>query len=247
MPSLKHHILVLQHVPHEGLGTLAPLLAARGIGTTTFNLIDHPQISPAYKTYDGLIVLGGPMSANDSQPGILKEIKIVEHFIKCNKPTLGICLGSQLIAKALGAKVKKNPRKEIGWYPLELTSPGKKSDYFKKFNATETVFQWHGETFDLPRDAVHLGKSPLCAHQAFSYKNNVIALQFHLEVTPKIINEWLNEKNNAQEIASIKPNIDPTSIQNQTPHFAGRLKQLSDGLFTPYMNFLSLKNRNQIT
>lgn len=154
----------------------------------------------------GLIVMGGPMGVyeQDRYPFLKRELSFIRKAMEADKPVLGICLGSQLIAHALGARVYPNAKKEIGWYRVHLTSEGKKDPLMKGANAP-WVFQWHGDTFDLPRGARRLASSTLCKNQAFRYGDNVYALQYHLEVDGPMIREWLDQPGAEMELAAVDP------------------------------------------
>jgi GMP synthase-like glutamine amidotransferase len=174
----------LQHVHFEGLGYIESWLHENGVTVFSTPVFEHDRF-PELAEFDGLIVLGGPMSVNDVDlyPWLKQEIRLIADTIAGGKPVLGICLGAQLIAKALGASVYKNEHKEIGWFPVERV-------LFSRPNLMETllpeqaeVFQWHGETFDLPAGVTHLATSRVCANQAFLFANHVVGLQFHLEMT----------------------------------------------------------------
>lgn len=139
---------------------------------------------PAMLDFDLLIVMGGPMSVNDEAtlPWLRTEKRFIRDAIERGVALLGVCLGAQLIASALGARVYQSPHKEIGWFPIEATSHAGGSFCFPE---TCTVFHWHGETFDLPSGAVRLAKSAVCENQAYQIGERVIGLQFHLEITPE--------------------------------------------------------------
>lgn len=170
----------LQHVPFEGLGCIEPWLQARGheiTGTRFFASATLPQVHDL----DLLIIMGGPMSANDEElPWLQQEKRFIRSCIESGKAVLGICLGAQLIASALGARVYRNPEKEIGWLPVQ----GMPAHGTFRFPPVFTAFHWHGETFDLPPGAVHLARSAACENQAFQLGRSVMGLQFHLEMTP---------------------------------------------------------------
>jgi GMP synthase-like glutamine amidotransferase len=178
----KQKVQVFQHVPFEDLGSIAPWLNKQGIlpGYTRFFAGDR---LPALTQVDALIVMGGPMSVNDEEkfPWLIPEKQYIREAIRQDIPVLGICLGAQLIASALGARIYTNPVKEIGWFPVEALSA---SNHVFNFPAEFMAFHWHGQTFDMPEGAVQLARSYACAHQAFQSKQNVIGLQFHLETTP---------------------------------------------------------------
>ena len=160
--------------------------------------------------------MGGPMSVNDDLPWLGDEMQAIRDTIQRGKPVLGICLGAQLIAKALGARVYRNPVKEIGWAPVYWTEQTAADPLFDGFSHPETVFHWHGETFDLPYGAERLAYSDACANQAFRIAGNVYALQFHPEVTPAIIEDWcaIDERcGNAREmVAPIDPHAESARL-----------------------------------
>ncbi|MBU4262655.1 MAG: gamma-glutamyl-gamma-aminobutyrate hydrolase family protein [Proteobacteria bacterium] len=177
-----------QHVPFEGLGSIAPWLAAAGFEITSTRFFESAMF-PDLNEIDLLVVMGGPMSVNDEAelPWLVQEKRFIRQAIEAGKPVLGICLGAQLIAGALGARIYRNPVKEIGWLPIQGIAANDSS--FFGFPATEKVFHWHGETFDLPAGAILLAKSEGCENQAFQLGRSVIGLQFHLETTPESARE----------------------------------------------------------
>ena len=177
---------VLQHVPFEGPGRIAAWLAARSAEVTTTRLFEADAALPPAGAFDVLIVLGGPMSANDEAalPWLRQEKRLVAAAILSGKAVLGICLGAQLMAAALGARVYPAQHNEIGWFPVQGCAP---QDGSFAFPAAAEVFHWHGETFDLPDGAVHLARSAACLHQAFQIGQRAIGLQFHLETTPESV------------------------------------------------------------
>ena len=173
---------VLQHVPFEGLGSIESWLAARGATVNCTRLFESSHL-PDGKDLDLVIALGGPMSVNDEAdlPWLKEEKRFIAGAVKAGKAVLGICLGAQLIAGALGARAYPGPHKEIGWFDIESTADG--ADLFR-FPKRATVFHWHGETFDLPPGARQLARSAGCENQAFQIGSRAIGLQFHLETTP---------------------------------------------------------------
>lgn len=175
----------------------------------------------------------------DKYPHLSLETKLIESAVKNETPVLGICLGAQLIASALGARVYPNGIKEIGWYDLAPTLKARDDPLFRHIEHTEKVFQWHGDTFDLPRESVHLASSPLCANQAFRYRKNIYALQFHLEIDVSTIDSWLNVLDNRKEIANLNGAIDPKIIREETPLRIGRLTELSERVFGEFIKLLN--------
>lgn len=178
---------VLQHVAFEGLGCIADWLDARHATTTFTRFFESPQL-PTLGDVDFVIALGGPMSVNDEMalPWLRDEKRFIAAAIAAGKPVLGICLGAQLMASALGARVYPGPEKEIGWFPVfaELASADANDSGTFALPAQIDVFHWHGETFDLPPTARLLASSPACQHQALQIGPRAIGLQFHLETTP---------------------------------------------------------------
>jgi GMP synthase-like glutamine amidotransferase len=172
---------VFQHVPFEDLGSIADWFK-RNDATINYTRFFAQESLPDLQEIDFLIIMGGPMSVNEERifPWLIPEKKLICAAIEANIPVLGICLGAQLIAHALGGRVFKNNLKEIGWFPVQGKST---SDLFFRFPDEFIPFHWHGETFDLPPGAVQLARSIACEQQAFQLKRNVIGLQFHLEMT----------------------------------------------------------------
>lgn len=170
---------VLQHMPNEGLGSIAAWLTAAD-ASVTFTCFYEETALPAVEGLDLVIALGGPMSVNDETalPWLVAEKQFLRDAIDRGVAVLGICLGAQLIASALGARVYPNALKEIGWFPV--CGVESDADVFQ-FPAQRDVFHWHGETFDLPAAAVKLARSAACENQAFQIGKNCIGLQFHLE------------------------------------------------------------------
>ena len=177
------NVHVLQHVPFEGLGSIESWLKSHNADVSTTRFFENPTL-PLLNDLDLVIAMGGPMSVTDEAalPWLVQEKRFVREAIRRGIPVLGVCLGAQLIASALGARVYQNPRKEIGWFQIEATPAS--GDVFR-FPGKCTVFHWHGETFDLPSGAIRLARSAACDNQAFQLGRNVIGLQFHLETTPE--------------------------------------------------------------
>lgn len=176
---MKAHIL--QHVPFEGLGSMEPWLRGRGAELSYTRFFESAAL-PEVDGLDLLIIMGGPMSANDEAalPWLVAEKQFIRQAVAAGVAVLGVCLGAQLIASALGEKVYKNTRREIGWFDIEAV-PGEGF----QFPPVLKVFHWHGETFDLPKGALQLARSDACENQAFQLGSSVIGLQFHLETTPQ--------------------------------------------------------------
>jgi GMP synthase-like glutamine amidotransferase len=180
---------VLQHVEFEGPAAVADWAAARGFPLRVFHLYRDTTLPPL-SDFDMLTVMGGPMSANDeARLGWLgPEIALVREAIAADKIVLGICLGAQIIAKALGARVYPGGTKEIGWFPVQRTGS---HSLFDGLPDSFTTFHWHGETFDLPHEATSLAKSKITETQAFAVGQRVLGLQFHMEATAQSVRALL--------------------------------------------------------
>ena len=177
------NVQVLQHVPFEGIGSIERWLADRDAHTRYTRFYESSEL-PDPRQVDLVIAMGGPMSVNDERehPWLASEKEFIRQSIGLGLPVIGICLGAQLIANALGARVYPGRHTEIGWFPVEAVAAD--GDVFQLPDGL-TAFHWHGETFDLPDGAVCLAKSDACENQAFQIGRNVVGLQFHLETTPE--------------------------------------------------------------
>ncbi|NNL58106.1 MAG: type 1 glutamine amidotransferase [Nitrosopumilus sp.] len=198
-------VLLIQNTKIEGSGYLGELLNDDGFKITS---VDAKHEALPNNDFSLAVILGAPDSANDILPYLQAEQKLIKNYVEKNIPVLGICLGSQLIAKTFGAKVYSGSRIEIGFYnDLKIQTT---SQFFSGFENPFTVFHWHGDTFDLPPDAVRLVSSEHYPNQAFQYKS-AIGLQFHLEVNEKMVNLWLD---NTEEKLQKIPYIDPQKIRS---------------------------------
>ncbi len=182
MPKRLHY---LQHVSFEGLGSIAAWAARSGFQTRATRFFQNDAL-PDLEDIDWLVVMGGPMNIYEeaAYPWLAAEKKFIRLAVAAGKTVLGICLGAQLIADALGAAVKPNRRREIGWFPICKTAAARKLGVAAAWPDKLPVLHWHGDTFDLPDGAVHLARSEACDHQAFVVDQRVVGLQFHLEATP---------------------------------------------------------------
>jgi GMP synthase-like glutamine amidotransferase len=194
----KLRIHYLQHVPFEGLGSITEWVSLNGheLSSTQFFINSN---MPEPDDIDWLIIMGGPMGVYDEEKynWLASEKQLIKKAIEAGKTIIGVCLGAQLIAEVLEAKVYPNQYKEIGWYPLKLNPEALENNLFKGFAEKLTVFHWHGDTFDLPSNAMWLASSDACKNQAFLYNEKVLGLQFHFEMTEPALNEMI-EKSSAE-------------------------------------------------
>jgi GMP synthase (glutamine-hydrolysing) len=184
------------------------------------------------RRWAGLIVMGGPMNVDetDKYPFLADEVDWIKKAVETRLPVLGICLGSQLLAKALESHVYPNPIKEIGWYEVEWLPATRDDPLFDGVSTPSTVFQWHGDTFDLPKGAARLARSTHCQNQAFRFGATAYGLQFHLEVTAEMIDSWLCESGNCGELAGLDY-IDPLAIRSAIPEKLPAIEALGSRVF----------------
>ncbi len=176
-------IHVLQHIQYEQPATIETYLRQKGHSFSFTRFYNNESI-PTLSEFDWLIIMGGYMSVHDEAdfPWLSEEKRFIKESIEAGKTVLGICLGAQLIAASLGARVYKNTHSEIGWFPIYKQNSAERSAVGRVLPAKIDMFHWHGDTFDLPEDAVLLASSDVCHNQAFSIDDRVIGLQFHPEV-----------------------------------------------------------------
>ncbi len=181
-------ISVLQHVPFEGPARIAHWARSRGHALQISHLYAGDAL-PHADAFDRLVVMGGPMGVGDeaTYSWMRPEKDCIADAIAAGRSVVGICLGAQFIAEVLGARVYRNPLKEIGWLPVRLSAAGREAELTAPLPPQLTVFHWHGDTFELPPGAVHLAESDGCAQQAFLFDGRVLGLQFHLESTPESV------------------------------------------------------------
>lgn len=195
----KRRIHYFQHVAFEGLGSIEEWASSNGHSLSSTRFFEDGKL-PELTEFDWLIVMGGPMSVNDedSLPWLKGEKLFIRQAIDAGKTVIGICLGSQLVSSALGSKVYAGKEKEIGWFDIKLTDYAGSGSLFSDSGQNIKVFHWHGDTFDLPENAIHLASSEAFKNQAYIYHNNVLALQFHLELTEELLNKMI--ENGSEEL-----------------------------------------------
>ncbi|MFQ5964168.1 MAG: type 1 glutamine amidotransferase [Candidatus Scalinduaceae bacterium] len=209
-------VIIIKHIDIEGPGTIAEFLDDNNIPYSVIDIFNGEGLPDSLSDTSAIITLGGPMNVyeEDKYPFLKQEDEFLKEAIEKDIPTLGFCLGSQLIAKAGGAEVKKAPEKEIGWFQISLSSDCTNDSLFRDFPKEIVVFQWHGDTFEIPDGALRLAKSAICPNQAFRIGNNVYGLQFHVEVTEEMIKQWIDSYKD--EIDSLKGLVNPDQIISDT-------------------------------
>lgn len=231
-------VLVFQHVAAEPLGTLDRLIRARGHRIRFVNFERTPEAEPDVCAYDGLIVLGGPMNVVDAahRRHLRTELAQIEQALKAGIPMLGICLGAQLIAHALGADVRRLTTPEIGWYPLTPTEAGARDPVTAPIEAGARVFQWHSWRFDLPHGAEQLLTGESCEQQAFHYGGRAWGLQFHLEVEPALIERWLRSPALADDLLHPGLPHDPAAIRTDSARWLGPNLRRAETAFEAFLD-----------
>ena len=240
-------ILVFQHVPYEPLGTLDPLLKEAGFRIRYVNFGRAPESRPSLDGYEALIILGGPMNSDqiDSHPNLTTEIELIREAVDRQLSVLGICLGAQLLAKALGGAVSRNPTREIGWYDVELTESGSDDPVLSVFARRQRVFQWHEDGIQLPPGAIHLAASDASDVQAFRHGEHVYGFQFHLEVDQSLIERWLTVPANQETLQDETGRVDPDDIRKQSFDSVSALEALSRETFSRWINRFEIAPRRQ--
>ena len=173
----------LQHVPFEGLGVISQWLQKNDMTVTQTKMFQMESL-PEIAKFDWLIVMGGAMGVNETSkyPWLLQEFGFVDRAIRAGKTVIGICLGAQIVATVLGAKVTKNQELEVGFFPIEWQEKARQHPFFAMMPQPHTVLHWHGDTFDIPQGALHLASSEACQNQGFLLDDKILGLQFHLEL-----------------------------------------------------------------
>ena len=218
--------LVLQHLEFENAGLIGNILGKRGYELKKLDATRDDISSFRLTEADVVVILGGPIGVYDGAryPFINQELTLIENSLKIKKPMIGVCLGAQLIATVLGAKVKPMGKKEIGFSSLQLTDEGQKSPL--ALIGTTPVLHWHGDQFEIPVGAKRLAETGICPNQAFSYEN-VLALQFHLEADLDYFEHWL--VGHAAELS--QAGIDPVNLRNDAKKYQGDLRVKAEKIF----------------
>lgn len=242
-------VLVFKHVAQENLGTLKPVLGDGAFRIRYVNFDRDPEARPGIDKYQGLIILGGWMGVYeaDHYPHLKLECQLIEEALKRGIPVLGICLGAQILAHVLGANVRKHSEREVGWQKIELTESGRADPLFSHFRAAETVFQMHGDTFDIPAGAAHLAASAACGGQAFRYGDKAYGLQFHHEIDKSMIDRLLRVPESRREIEELNGVAAVEKIEEETPLYLPQSVASSRQTFEKFLKLFGVPERSSLT
>ena len=240
--AIEKKSLIIKHNPSEGGGLFEKILKEKGWEREILPLYAGKPLPDSVEPYDLILIMGGPMSANDEDryPFLKKELPFIRQMLKLGKSVMGICLGAQLMAKSLGAKVYPGPHKEIGWYFLNQTPSAKSDPLFSLLDSCFLVFQWHGETFDLPNGGIGLSGNEAYPSQAFRFGEWAYGLQFHFEVTEPMIKTWLAQW--GEEIKKAKPQ--PLTAQDILRDSRIYLERLQKQVWLFFGRYLELLEKN---
>lgn len=242
-------VIVFKHVAQENLGQILPVLKREAFRIRYVNFQREPEAWPSMERYQGLIVLGGWMGVYemDSYPHLKAECKLVEEALKRGIPILGICLGSQILAHVLGATVRRHSERETGWCEIHTSKEGQADPMLQHFGEKSTVFQMHGDTFDLPAGASLLARSEKCESQAFRYGERAYGLQFHLEVNQAMIQRFLENAENQTELLEFAGPHTLRDLKENTPIHLPHSQRMAEKSFAYYLSLFQLPERSKLT
>ena len=229
-------VLVLQHIACEHPGVFSEVMGERGVDAVAVEL-DAGDPLPDWRDFDAVLAMGGPMGAGDEaeHPWLAAEKRLVCEAVQAGRPFLGVCLGVQLLAAALGARVYALERAEVGLLPVELTPEGREHPLFAGLDDPLVSLQWHGDTFELPPGALRLASSPLVANQAFQAGERAYGIQFHLEVTPEMAREWAEVPAYRDSLAEALGAEEGAAFMAEVERRAGELHPAARGLFENWL------------
>jgi GMP synthase (glutamine-hydrolysing) len=229
-------VTIVQHIGCETPGIISDCLRSAGIDVHYVRIFDGKPVPPNLDAQAGLIIMGGPMSVYEHGrfPFLLEEQRLIEQALKADKPLLGVCLGSQLLAATLGAEVKSGRQKEIGWHPVSLTASAATDALWQALPSRFTAYHWHGDVYDLPQGAVSLAASERTPCQGFRYGEKAYGFLFHLEVTGQIITNMVQEFSGELDAENIKAG----SIVAKTRDYLPELQTIGNRVFRRWVKLL---------
>ena len=229
-------ILIFRHAPHEGPGYLADYLGRHHLPWRLIRIDRNDPIPSSIDGVSGLVFMGGPMSVNDPLPWIPPVLKLIREAVSADVPVLGHCLGGQLISKALGGAITKNPVKEIGWLPVSRVDSPAAKPWLDGLPAEFEVFHWHGETFSIPPGATRILTSSDCANQAFVI-GKTLAFQCHVEMTAELVREWV--RLGADDLAPLCATVqNPQAMTVELDRRVKRLQRIADKFYDRWIQSL---------
>ena len=232
-------IIIFQFIAHEGPGYLGEFLDSQQIEWQLVRVDKSDSLPSSILAFSGVVLMGGPMSVNDDLPWIAPLLDLIREADKNAIPLLGHCLGGQLISKAFGAVVSKNPVKEIGWGEVKVTANTEAKRWFDEIESFNS-FHWHGETFSLPQGATHLLASPYCENQAYTIDKH-LALQCHIEMTAEMVQKWCDEGEEELTEAKSSPAVQQADVMLQNlPAHCLALNKVAKQLYTQWLKGLRL-------
>lgn len=234
-------LLVFQHSPYEPLGLLIPIIRSRRMRIRYVNFHRGDSDPFDIKDYDGLIVLGGNMHPNETQtyPHLNTEIDAIKQAIQLNIPTLGICLGAQLLAKAIGGHCHPLSTPEFGWHKVQFSNENQQNACLSCFNPEEILFQWHQFTFDLPKEVTAIATSESKINQAFHYQGRHIGLQFHLEADQRLLQRWLSHQDYLEHLQKHLSHLEIERIRAQSYRHQPRSERLACDVFHAFLDMIN--------
>ncbi|GIX02232.1 MAG: hypothetical protein KatS3mg112_1169 [Thermogutta sp.] len=237
---MSRRVVIFQNAPGEPPGQIADFLMWGGVDCEILPLYSHVPKDLDWENLAGLVALGGPMNVDevDKFPYLAREKEWLTQAVRREIPVLGICLGAQLLARCLNARVYPNPVKEIGWYEVSFTPATASDALFSGVPWRGVVFQWHGDTFTLPEGAFLLATASDCVNQAFRFGTCAWGLQFHLEVTPALVEAWMDSAEASGELAQL--GLSKTKILEETRRQFGRMQRLAEVVFPRFARLCAL-------
>lgn len=235
-----HPIAIFRHSRTEGPGYFAIFLERHGIPWRMIAVDEGMAIPVDPKDYSGLCFMGGPMSVNDPLPWIAQATDLIRHAIECNRPVIGHCLGGQLMSKAMGGVITRNPVKEIGWGKAQAGESAIARNWLGEHShAPATVFQWHGETFSIPPGAERILGNEYCANQMFALGPH-LGMQCHVEMTPEMITKWCKSwDEEVSGLSKLPPSVQtPAEMQDQTSQQLPIMRALADQIYSVWIRGL---------
>jgi GMP synthase-like glutamine amidotransferase len=233
-------VVIFRHAPTEGPGYFAIYLSRHGIPWQIVRIDEAEPVPGDPSAFSGMAFMGGPMSVNDDLPWISQALDLIRAAVDADVPVIGHCLGGQLMAKALGGPVTRNPVKEIGWGRVDVPETAAAGRWFGASRKSFEAFHWHGETFSLPPGAERIASSPYCENEAFALGGH-LAMQFHVEMTPDLIRTWCQDwGKEVQSLAARMPSVQtPAEMTGAVSEKTRALNAIADRIYDEWVKGLA--------